>query len=100
MVYLYADGCDFDEIRGISGLVEQGVIDDAFITRPVGIPVPGARNSSDRIGSIVVEDDDADRMRLRIRQALSTLHVVDQRTPRQNLLGIDLAWMPGGAELS
>ena len=100
MVYLYADGCDFDEIRGISGLVEQGVIDDAFITRPAGIPVPGARNSSDRIGSIVVEDDDADCMRLRIRQALSTLHVVDQRTARQNLLGIDLAWMPGGVEPS
>ena len=81
-------------------MVEQGVIDDAFITRPAGIPVPSARNSSDRIGSIVVEDDDAGRMRLRIRQALSTLHVVGQRTARQNLLGIDLAWMPGAVEPS
>jgi len=77
--HVYADACEFGELRNGQKLLDDGVIDELYVHRMPGATIGASFAASDRVASFIVRAVDADELLRRTRAAIETLDVLDVR---------------------
>ena len=77
--HIYLIGGTFETIEGLESLKEEGIIEEFIITKPFGVLVNPPKSSSDRVASILLVADSRDELDNKIKYAIKTIKVLNNR---------------------
>jgi biotin carboxylase len=73
--HVYVDPCVFDRVEDIDLLISEDVIKEFVYYKTSGMEIKSFSASRDRIGSFLVEGDNIDELKEKIKKAVETLKV-------------------------
>lgn len=77
--FLYLTGGVFANATGFEENVLDGTIDEYVMIRPFGVFAQSPKASNDRVASILVSDIDEQTLRKKVKKALQTIHIYNEK---------------------